>query len=57
MRSPRLVPTSQRALASSQRRSLTSVWKQAFRYRSYFFPIALECERISGARVYFSFGT
>ena len=57
MRSPRLVETIQRAASSSQRSSVTSVWKQALRYRSNLRPIAALCARISGAWVYFSFGT
>ena len=55
--SPRLVSTIHRAAASSQCIAVTSVCKQALRYRSKCRPIAALWARISGAWVYFSFGT
>ncbi len=55
--SPRLVDTIHRAAPSSQRISVTSVWKQALRYRSKCSPMVRLWARISGAWVYFSFGT
>ena len=57
MRSPRLVCSTQRRASSSHSMWVTSVWKQALEYRSYFLPIASACWRISGAKLYFSLGT